>query len=84
MPRGRPLKPVDPDASAGHRLGYEIRSLRLDRGLTLEQLAGLSHYTMQHISQVELARTTVSEHLVMTLDRALDADGGSRRCTSRC
>ena len=75
MPRGRPLKPVDPSASAGARLGYEIRTLRLARGMTLEDLSQIIGYTTQHISGAELAQTAVSEHFIATVDRALGAAG---------
>ncbi|MGH8733006.1 MAG: helix-turn-helix domain-containing protein [Burkholderiales bacterium] len=75
MPRGRPPTPVDPDASAGHRLGHAIRTRRLESGLTLDQLAVRTGYTPQHISEIERAKTSVGEHFVSIVDRALGAGG---------
>jgi transcriptional regulator with XRE-family HTH domain len=74
-PRGRPPKSIDPNASCGHRLGFEVRCARTRKGLTLEALAERIGFTPQHISQVELAETCPSEDFVATVDRALDADG---------
>ena len=75
MPPGRPPKSIDPNASRGHRLGFEIRSARAQNGLTLEALALLIDFTPQHISEVELAKVCPSEAFVAAVDRALDADG---------
>ncbi|MCA1680049.1 MAG: helix-turn-helix transcriptional regulator, partial [Actinobacteria bacterium] len=72
---GRPLKPLDPNASSAARLGAEIRSRRLERGLTLEALAELIDFTPQHVSEVELANASVSRPFVAACDRALDAGG---------
>jgi transcriptional regulator with XRE-family HTH domain len=73
--RGRPPKPLDPDASNAARLGAEIRSRRLARGLTLEGLAQLIGFTPQHVSEVELAKASVSKPFVAACDRALEARG---------
>jgi transcriptional regulator with XRE-family HTH domain len=73
--RGRPPKPLDPDASNAARLGAEIRSRRSERGLTLEGLAALIGFTPQHVSEVELAKASVSKSFVAACDRALDARG---------
>ena len=75
MPRGRPPKPIDPNASRGHRLGFEVRCARTEKGLTLEALAELVRCTPQHISEVELAKVCPSEDLAAAVDRALGADG---------
>jgi transcriptional regulator with XRE-family HTH domain len=75
VPRGRPPKSIDPNASRGHRLGFEIRSARAQNGLTLEALADRVGFTPQHISEVELAKVCPSEAFVAAVDRALDADG---------
>jgi transcriptional regulator with XRE-family HTH domain len=75
VPRGRPPKSVDPNASSSHRLGAEIRACRVARNLTLETLAVQIDYTPQHISEVELAKTCPSEEFVDAVDRALDAQG---------
>ena len=75
MPRGRPPKAVDPNASSSARLGAEIRARRVARNLTLDRLSRRIGCTPQHISEVELAKTTVSRAFVEAVDRALDADG---------
>jgi transcriptional regulator with XRE-family HTH domain len=72
---GRPLKPLDPDASAGARLGAELRSRRLAQSLTLEALADLIDYSPQHVSEVERANVTPSRPFIATCDRVLDAQG---------
>jgi transcriptional regulator with XRE-family HTH domain len=56
-------------------LGAEIRSRRSERGLTLEGLAELIGFTPQHVSEVELAKASVSKSFVAACDRALDARG---------
>jgi transcriptional regulator with XRE-family HTH domain len=56
-------------------LGAEIRSRRLERGLTLEGLAELIDFTPQHVSEVELAKASVSKPFVAACDRALEARG---------
>jgi transcriptional regulator with XRE-family HTH domain len=75
VPRGRPPKSVDADASCAARLGAELRARRAARSLTLQGLSNLAGYTPQHISQVELAQTRVSLEFVECVDRALDAGG---------
>jgi transcriptional regulator with XRE-family HTH domain len=45
------------------------------RGLTLHALARRIGFTPQHISEVELAKTSPSESFVAACDRALGADG---------
>jgi len=73
--RGRPLKPLAPDASSAARLGAALRERRLERGLTLEELAAMVGYSAQHLSQVERAQASVSRQFVGVCDRALDAHG---------
>jgi transcriptional regulator with XRE-family HTH domain len=73
--RGRPPKPLDPNASNAARLGAELRSRRLERDLTLEALAGQIGFTPQHVSEVELAKTSVSRAFVAACDRELEAQG---------
>jgi transcriptional regulator with XRE-family HTH domain len=73
--RGRPLKPLNPAASGAARLGAALRERRLERGLTLDELATLVGYSAQHISQVERARASASQQFVGLCDRALDAQG---------
>jgi transcriptional regulator with XRE-family HTH domain len=75
VPRGRPPKAVDPDASCAARLGAELRACRMARGLTLQALSRRIGYTPQHISDAELAKSPVSEPFVAAVDGALDARG---------
>jgi transcriptional regulator with XRE-family HTH domain len=75
VPRGRPPKSVDPDASCAARLGAEIRACRAAQNLTLHGLARRIGYSPQHISDAELAKSAVSQHFVATVDRVLDARG---------
>lgn len=74
VPRGRPPKSVDPNASSLARLGAEIRASRAARNLTLHGLSRLIGFTPQHISEVELAKVCPSEAFVAAVDRALAAD----------
>jgi transcriptional regulator with XRE-family HTH domain len=75
VPRGRPPKAVDPDASCAALLGAEMRALRLAENLTLYELARRIGYSPQHISDAELAKNPVSEPFVAAVDRALGARG---------
>jgi hypothetical protein len=75
MMAGRPLKAVDPDASAAARLGAELRARRVERDLTLTRLGDKIGFSAQYISDAKLARTTVSARLVAACDRVLEADG---------
>lgn len=72
---GRPPKPLDPDAGAAAKLGAAIRTLRTERGLTLEGLGVKIGYTAQHISAAEHALTTCSRAFIDACERALDAGG---------
>lgn len=77
--RGRPPKPLDPDASRAARLGAELRTLREAENLTLQALSDRIHYSPQHISQVEHGRGTVTEAFVNACDAELGADGALLR-----
>jgi len=73
--RGRRSQPVDPSASSAARLGAEIRARRLERALTLQELARDIGFSTAHLSAVELAKAPVSEQFVLACDRALNAGG---------
>lgn len=73
--RGRPLTPLNPDASASALLGAKLRAHRLDKGLTLKALADLIGYSQQHISEVERAKSTPAQPFIAACDSALDANG---------
>lgn len=72
---GRPLTPLEPDASSAAYLGSEVRRRRLERGWTLEELAERASYSIQHISEVERAKTWPSAPFVAACDGALEARG---------
>jgi transcriptional regulator with XRE-family HTH domain len=73
--RGRPLSPLNPDASCVARLGAEIRAYRLKRELTQQALGKLISSTPQYISEVERAKTLPTQPFVAACDAALKADG---------
>jgi transcriptional regulator with XRE-family HTH domain len=73
--RGRPPKPLNPNASSAARLGAALRAGRAKNGLTLEEFAEQIGYSPQHVSQAELAQASVSGPFVAACDRALDAEG---------
>lgn len=75
QPRRSP-KVIDPDASLVARLGFELRRRRREAGLTLRELAALIGFSIQHISEVELASATMSPRFVAACDLALNAHGG--------
>jgi len=75
MMPGRPLKAVDPNASAAAKLGADLRARRVERDLTLTELGNKVGFSAQYISGAELARTTVSARFVAACDRVLGADG---------
>jgi transcriptional regulator with XRE-family HTH domain len=77
--RGRPPKPLDPNASRAARLGAELRARRETENLTLQSLAGRIQYSPQHISQVEHGRATVTEAFVQACDAELGAGGALLR-----
>jgi transcriptional regulator with XRE-family HTH domain len=66
---------LDPTASSAARLGAEIRTLRLRRSLTLQELARDIGFSTAHLSAVERAKAPASEQFVLACDRALSADG---------
>ena len=73
--RGRPPNPVDPEASHGARLGFEIRTQRIALDLTLGEFGALTGYTAQYVSEVERAKTTPAAPFIVACERALDAHG---------
>lgn len=68
---GRPPKTTDPGSSAIAALGAQLRRLRIDRGLTLAQLARLVGYSGQHLGAVERGQAVPSEVVVSACDAAV-------------
>jgi transcriptional regulator with XRE-family HTH domain len=73
--RGRPLKPLNPDASHAARLGYEIRSRRVERDLTQAAFGAAIGFSAQQVSGVELAKAPPSAGFVAACERGLEAEG---------
>ncbi|MGH2942909.1 MAG: helix-turn-helix domain-containing protein, partial [Solirubrobacteraceae bacterium] len=74
-PRGRPCKPLDPNASKAARLGCDVQVLRRTRGLSQAALGALIGYSGQHVSDVERARACVALSCIAAIDDALNAGG---------
>jgi transcriptional regulator with XRE-family HTH domain len=72
---GRPPTQLEPDASSAAYLGAEVRRRRQARGWTLKEFAPRIGYSLQHISEVERAKTTPTAPFVEACDRALEARG---------
>ncbi|MDK0520402.1 helix-turn-helix transcriptional regulator [Streptomyces sp. ML-6] len=68
-------KELDPTESPFKFLGSEIRRVRGDRGLTVEQLADLVFVSKGYISQFETAARTPDQPMIQRIDAALQAEG---------
>ena len=55
-------------------LGKRIAQLRTRKGLTQEKLAEMLHYSTNHISKLESARTNPSFELLFAISKALDVE----------
>jgi transcriptional regulator with XRE-family HTH domain len=66
---------VNPGDSHAGRLGTEIRRRRKARGLTLNALASMIGFSLQHLSEVERAKAPMSGRFVAACYLALEADG---------
>jgi transcriptional regulator with XRE-family HTH domain len=73
--RGRPPKPLAPEASSTARLGAEVRARRLTGKLTQQALGGLVGYTAQYVSEVERAKTPPTRPFIAACDDVLNAHG---------
>lgn len=60
------------DVSKSDRLGPNLRTLRLERGLTLDRLAGMSELTRGYLSLVERGLKTPSISALLRLATALE------------
>ena len=54
------------------KLGHRISELRQKNGLTQEKLAELVHYSPNHISKLESARTNPSFDLLLSIAKELN------------
>jgi transcriptional regulator with XRE-family HTH domain len=76
VPRGRPPKPIPPDAPpAAAALGAELRRRRLERALTLTALGARAGCSPQHVSCLEHGSTGATTAMIASIDAALGADG---------
>jgi len=65
---GRPLQPPDPGTPAAMlKLVTELRARRIQRGMTIAELATEIGYSIQHISGTERAKSPVSARFVAAL-----------------
>ncbi len=71
----RPPKPLDPDRSALHWLGYELRRWRTLRGSSQKALGGQIAFSRVYVSLVETAQERPARQFVERCDRALEAGG---------
>ena len=71
----RPEKTLTPDRSPLDRFGYELRSWRKGRRLSLAKLAKLVHVSDDTLQKVEVAERRPTTDLVRRCDQALDAAG---------
>ena len=55
-------------------LGKKIKRMRVNRGLTQEQLAEKLEYSPNHISKLESARTNPSFELLVSISKVLDIE----------
>lgn len=72
---GRPVKPQDGSESSLTALGAQLRRLRMQRALTLQNLAELTGYSWQHLGAVERGQVVPSENLIVACDSSLLANG---------
>ncbi|MGW4651808.1 helix-turn-helix domain-containing protein [Kitasatospora sp. NPDC004289] len=72
---GQRARELTPGASPLHRWGYELRQLRLGRGLSLRGLATLARVDHSHLGRFERAERVPDRSQVVLLDSALDACG---------
>jgi tetratricopeptide (TPR) repeat protein/transcriptional regulator with XRE-family HTH domain len=53
----------------------ELRNVRIDRGLSLAELATRTHYSRAHLANVEHGRRAATTELAQACENALEADG---------
>lgn len=75
----RPLRPLNPDASARDFFGAELRRLRSEAGLNLRQLGEMVHYSGATIGAVEKAERWPNPELAKAVDGVLGTEGALTR-----
>ncbi len=68
-----------PAALSARAFGERLRTLRVERGLSLAELSGLVHYSKGYLSKVENGDKPPTVQLARGCDQALGADGGLLR-----
>ena len=71
----RPPKPIDPDRSALHWLGYELRRWRTLRRLSQKTLGSQIGFSRVYISLVETAQERPAQPFVERCDHVLETHG---------
>jgi len=71
----RPPKPLDPDRSALHWLGYELRRWRIFRRMLQKELGQRINFSRAYISLVETGEDRPARQFVERCDHALRAGG---------
>ncbi|SEF86615.1 Helix-turn-helix [Thermomonospora echinospora] len=69
---GRPPNPIDPNGSFAEHYGWKIRTLREERGWSLEELATKLVCSVSHLSRLERALKAPDKQIARLLDAALD------------
>jgi transcriptional regulator with XRE-family HTH domain len=70
---GQRPRELTPHASAQHYWGAELRSWRVKRGLSLDELGQKIHRDRSYLSKIELGKRPAPADLAADCDRALDA-----------
>ncbi|MGW5398380.1 nSTAND1 domain-containing NTPase [Streptomyces sp. NPDC003952] len=67
----------DPDRAGGTAAGFpaQLRRLRVERGLSLGDLARRTHYSKGYLSKIETGAKPVTLEVARSCDRALGAEG---------
>lgn len=69
---GRPPNPIDPDGSFAEHYGWKIRTLREERGWSLEELAAKLACSVGHLSRLERAHKSPDKQIARLLDTTFD------------
>ena len=56
------------------RVGFLVRQLRLERGLSQQDLANLMNYERSRIGRLELGQTAITVDILLTIANALEVD----------